>query len=205
MHTGTGSTCWSMPLPWLLASQAKPGSQPSSWSVQLFQEAPREGEGPVTMSIAAFSSCPLGKREKDMPSLGAHLPIVAQEPELPQARGHRSLPTKTGSGHIPHLPGTPKPPRPGKCQAAHSTLRHTTREDGGSGTTPVPRETFLCHCTILPAPSQRAHWLKERRNTQSVPLWGHLARRNTCILCRQHTAELPACRAGVGDKAGQSD
>lgn len=46
----------SMPLPWLLASQANPGSQPSSWSVQLFQEAPREGEGPVTMSISAFSS-----------------------------------------------------------------------------------------------------------------------------------------------------
>lgn len=78
MHAG--STCWSMPLPRLLASQANPGSQPSSWSVQLFQEAPREGEGPVTVSISAFSSYPLGKRETAKPSLGAHLPKSAQHP-----------------------------------------------------------------------------------------------------------------------------
>lgn len=78
MHAG--STCWSMPLPRLLASQANPGSQPSSWSVQLFQEAPREGEGPVTVSISAFSPYPLGKRETAKPSLGAHLPKAAQHP-----------------------------------------------------------------------------------------------------------------------------
>lgn len=79
-HGRAGSTCWSMLLPWLLASQANAGSQPSSWSVQLFQEAPWEGEGPVTVSISAFSSYPLGKTETAKPSLRAHLPKAAQQP-----------------------------------------------------------------------------------------------------------------------------
>lgn len=68
-----------MPLPWLSASQGSPGSLPSGWSAKLFQEAPREGEGPAIVLVPAFSSHPLGKREQWSPAR-AHLPSTAQEP-----------------------------------------------------------------------------------------------------------------------------
>lgn len=80
-HERAGSACWSTLLPWLLASQESPGSQPSGWSMQLFQEAPREGEGAAIMSAPMFSSHPLGKREESS-TAWAHLPGTVQQPGM---------------------------------------------------------------------------------------------------------------------------
>lgn len=72
-HTRAGSACWSTPLPWLRASQGSAGCGPSGWSVQLFREAPREGEGSAIMLALQLDSHLLGKRQKPSPAC-AHLP-----------------------------------------------------------------------------------------------------------------------------------
>lgn len=84
VHTRAGSARWSTPLPWLPASQGSAGSRPSGWSVQLFREAPREGEGGEHVSPAAQFP-PTGERQQPSPAC-AHL----------QDRG--SCPGQWGSG-----------------------------------------------------------------------------------------------------------
>lgn len=68
VHTRAGSARWSTPLPWLPASQGSAGSKPSGWSVQLFREAPREGEGGEHVSPGAQFP-PTGEKAEAQPSL----------------------------------------------------------------------------------------------------------------------------------------
>lgn len=114
----------------------------------------------MTVSISAFSSYPLGKREKAKPSLGG------SPAQGSTAACHRNLSCHkhgaVAAFQQRHAVDTSHiclehQSHPWRRQAHGSTLQHTAREDGKSGTTLVPRETFLCQSAILPGQSQRAH------------------------------------------------
>ena len=142
----------------------------------------------------------IGKKGRAKPSLGspAQRSTAARHGNpslgLPNPLLHSRAATSTGplqpsnkdtlQAHPASTQGTTAVPGAGEHRAVRSILRHTTCTDGGSGTAPVPRKTWLCPCTILPAQSRRAHWVEaEGKQPHTVPLWEHPAQRGTCTLC----------------------
>lgn len=141
-HTSRGTACtrahWKHLLehaaPLALGFPGKPWLPALQLECAAISGSPPGRGGPgdrVNLSVQLLS---FGKKGKSQAQPELTCPMqqssLSQEPELPQAWGHCSLPTKTCSGHIPHLPRTPKPAlaqaSAGQLTAPCNTLRVRT-------------------------------------------------------------------------------
>lgn len=141
-HTSRGTACtrahWKHLLehaaPLALGFPGKPWLPALQLECAAISGSPPGRGGPgdrVNLSVQLLS---FGKKGKSQAQPELTCPMqqssLSQEPELPQAWGHCSFPTKTCSGHIPHLPRTPKPAlaqaSAGQLTAPCNTLRVRT-------------------------------------------------------------------------------
>lgn len=159
-HTSRGTACtracWKHLLehaaPLALGFPGKPWLPALQLECAAISGSPPGRGGPGDRVNLSVQLLPFGKKGKSQAQPGLTCPMqqssLSQEPELPQAWGHRRLPTKTCSGHIPHLPGTPKPVL---AQASAGQL------------------TAPCNTRRVRTESQALHWCPEKPASASAP------------------------------------